>query len=150
MSQSLAQVYLHIVFSTKHQVTLIPNDQAKDLYQYLAGILGNLRCPAIIINGTSNHVHLLSKLHRTITISSLIEETKRSSSKWFKSQPGVPQRFYWQNGYGVFSIGQSGVSEVKRYIAHQEAHRKHQTFQDEYLDFLRKYDLEYNEKYLWD
>ena len=150
MSQSLAQVYHHVIFSTKFQAHLIPANQAVSLYRYIAGTLKNLRCPPIIVNGASNHLHLLCRMGRVIPISKLLKEVKRSSSKWMKTQGPELNSFYWQNGYGAFSIGPERVEAVKRYIANQEEHHRRMTFKDEFRRLLGKYRIDYDEKYVWD
>ena len=150
MSQSLAKVYLHITFSTKHRQPTIKSDVEEELYKYLASICRANESPSIAINGISNHVHILCVLSRKITISKLIEELKKSSSKWIKTKSDNYKYFYWQNGYGVFSVSQSGVNAVREYIKNQKEHHKMKSFQEEYLDFLKKYKIEFDEKYLWD
>ncbi|CAN5514923.1 hypothetical protein BH10PLA2_BH10PLA2_07310 [soil metagenome] len=106
--------------------------------------------PALLINGTMDHVHMLVKLGRRTSIADLVEEIKTSSSGWIKSKGLAYQKFYWQLGYGAFSIGQSGVAEVLKYIADQKEHHRGKTIQEEYRGFLRKYEIEYDERYVWD
>jgi REP-associated tyrosine transposase len=104
----------------------------------------------LIINGTADHVHILCTLPRSIALAKLLEEVKKSSSKWIKTKGPTFQEFGWQNGYGAFSIGQSGVAQAKRYIAGQKEHHHHQTFQDEFRELLDRYGIEYDERYLWE
>jgi putative transposase len=150
MPQSLAKVYLHITFSTKYRQPMIKSDVENELHKYLASIGRANDSPSIAINGVSDHIHILCVLSRKITISKLVEELKKSSSKWIKTKGSNYKDFYWQNGYGVFSVSQSGVDVVKKYIQNQKEHHKKKSFQEEYLDLLKKYDMEYDTKYLWD
>ncbi len=150
MPQSLASILVHVVFSTKHRQPLIKPEIEEELFKYMSAICQEYECPAIAINGTEDHVHMLNSLSRKMALSDLIEEVKKSSSKWIKTKGPAYKNFYWQNGYGAFSIGQSGVEKLKRYIAKQKDHHQKQTFQDEYRAFLELYNIEYDERYVWD
>ena len=150
MPQSLAKVYLHIVFSTKNRADLIKPEVETELYKYIAGILKNLECTAIKIGGTPNHIHILNTFARTITISKMLELVKKDSSKWIKTKGIEFNNFYWQNGYGVFSVSQSQINIVKNYIENQKEHHQKKVFKDEYLELLKKYNIDYDERYLWD
>ncbi len=150
MPQSLACILVHIVFSTKHRQPLIKPEIETELFKYMSSIYREHKSPALALNGTDNHVHSLVSLAKTITLSKLIEEVKRSSSKWIKTKGEAYRNFYWQNGYGAFSISQSHVEALKRYIANQKEHHKRQTFQDEFRALLRRYGVEYDERYVWD
>jgi putative transposase len=151
MSQSLAKVLIHTVFSTKNREPyLVNSDLRNELHRYLSGILSNLGCQPIAIGGVADHVHLLSTLSRTIEIAEVIKEVKRGSSLWLKTRDSVLAEFAWQSGYGVFSIGFSQIPSVKNYIANQEKHHRHMTFQDEFRELLIKYDIEFDERYAWD
>jgi len=151
MSQSLSQVYLHIVFSTKNRIPFLQDKSVRqDLHSYMAGTCRNLESPSIIVGGVADHVHVLCRLAKTLTVSDLIREIKRESSKWTKEQSTDLANFYWQNGYGAFSISPSHVEALTTYIANQEEHHKTETFQDEFRRLLAKYHIEYDEKYVWD
>ena len=150
MSQSLASILIHLVFSTKNREPLIVPHIETELYTYMGGVFRELKCPLLERNGTEDHVHLFFRLARTITIADLVEEIKKSSSKWIKTQGEEFQGFYWQNGYGAFSIGESGVQRLRQYIANQKAHHRVHSFQDEYRRFLKKYQIEFDERYVWD
>jgi REP element-mobilizing transposase RayT len=114
------------------------------------GILKNLDCPAIKIGGTPNHVHILNSLSRTITQSKMIAILKRDSTKWIKSKDLRFQNFHWQNGYGVFSICKTNITSLIKYIENQKDHHRTKSFKEEYLEFLQKYKIDFNDKYLWD
>ncbi len=150
MAQSLAKIYLHIIFSTKNRGDFIKTEIETELYRYIAGILKNLECTAIKIGGTSNHIHILNIFSRTITISKMLELVKKDSSKWIKTKGNDFNKFYWQNGYGVFSVSQSRVNKVKTYIESQKEHHKKKMFKEEYREFLKEYNIEYDERYVWD
>jgi REP element-mobilizing transposase RayT len=151
MGQSISEVWLHIIFATKKRQPFLSNPGVRGrMHAYLAGACRELKCPARIVNGTANHVHLLCRLGKTITISSLILSIKRSSSKWIKPRGGMLSKFSWQNGYAAFSVSPSRLRAVENYIANQERHHRRIGFKDELLKFLKEYEIELNEAHLWD
>jgi len=150
MPQSLFKILIHIVFSTKNRIDLITPEIEPKLYGYIHGIVENNGSKLIIGNGTANHVHLLVSLGKKIDIPELIGDIKRDSSSWMKKQDANFHNFYWQKGYGAFSIGQSQVPMVINYIKRQKEHHKQQDFKDEFRALLRKYEIEYDERYIWD
>ena len=150
MPQSLAAIYVHLVYSAKNRQSLIRPEIEEDLRRYHAGILRNLESPMICSDGTADHIHILLRLGRKTSIANVVEELKKSSSGWLKSHGQQYSDFYWQSGYGAFSIGQSGVEDLKRYIANQKEHHRAKTFQEEFRAFLEKYQVEYDERYVWD
>lgn len=150
MPQSLARILVHVVFSTKHRQPLIKPEIEDELFKYLCGILREHESPAFNINGTEDHVHILISLSRKIALSDLLEEVKKSSSKWIKTKGPEYKNFYWQNGFGAFSIGESGMPALKKYIAEQKEHHREKTFQEEFREFLKLYNIEYDERYVWD
>jgi len=150
MPQSLANVLLHIVFSTKNRAPLILPEVEEELYCYLATACRSCRCPAHKVGGTSDHLHLLCSLARTVTIAELLEAIKADSSKWIKTKGSQYAGFAWQNGYGAFSLGQSQLADVKRYIDEQKSHHRQRTFQEEFRELLKRYQVEYDERYVWD
>ena len=150
MPQSLSSILIHLVFSTKNREPFITSNIELELHSYLAAILREYNSPAIAINGTTNHVHILFALARTITIAELVEEVKKRSSKWIKTKGHEYRNFQWQTGYGAFSIGQSNVAALKKYIAGQKEHHRHKSFEEEYRNFLEKYGVAFDEKYVWD
>ena len=151
MPQSLDQVYLHTIFSTKDRFAFFRDrDQQEEIHAYLASVTNKLDCKAIQIGGTADHVHLLTRLPRTVTIADFVKETKRVSSLWLRERDNEWSKFHWQAGYGVFSVSQSNVAQVVKYISHQPEHHRTQTFEDEYREFLDRHQIEYDERYVWD
>jgi putative transposase len=150
MSQSLSNILLHIVFSTKNRAPLIRAEIEPELYPYLTSVCNACHCPAHTVGGTDDHVHLVCSLGRTVTTAELLEEIKKSSSKWIKAKGAPFDHFSWQAGYGAFSIGQSQLDAVRRYIAGQREHHRRRTFQEEFREFLAKYRVSYDERYVWD
>jgi putative transposase len=150
MAQSLANIVIHLIFSTKERREMITQTVQDDLYGYMAGILQNLGAPAVIIGGTKDHVHILFNHPKTLAVAKVVEEVKRGSSKWIKTKGREFNAFAWQNGYGAFSVSESNVDAVKTYISRQEEHHKKFSFQDELRRFLEKNKIKFDEKYLWD
>ncbi|HNW89644.1 MAG TPA: IS200/IS605 family transposase [Bacteroidales bacterium] len=150
MPQSLVRNYLHIIFSTKLRRHLIDKNISSELHSYLGGICKNLECNPVMIGGHHDHVHILCTLSQKIALMTLLEKIKSNSSKWIKTKGKSYKDFYWQSGYGAFSVNPSEVDVVIRYIENQEEHHRKKTFQEEYIAFLKKYDIEYDERYIWD
>src|ERR1044071_3505260 len=150
MPQSLSSILIHLIFSTKNREPFLMPEFDVELYPYLASIFKAMKSPALIINGTTDHLHTLFSLSRVVTIADVVEEVKTESSKWIKTKGPEFRNFHWQSGYGAFSIGQLQVSTVKRYIARQKQHPRRVTFQGEYRKFLKAYEVEYDERYVWD
>ena len=150
MPQSLSSILVHLVFSTKNREAYITSTIEPELYPYLASIFRALKSPSLTIDGTSDHVHILFALGRMITVAQLVEEIKTESSKWIKTKGSEFKSFHWQKGYGAFSIGQSNVTALKRYIRNQKLHHERLTFQTEYRAFLKRYQIDYDERYVWD
>lgn len=150
MGQSLVKQYIHIIFSTKRQEPLILNSIENELFAYIGGICKNLECFPIIIGGYKNHIHVLCLLSKKIALMKLVEEIKSHSSKWIKTKDSRLKNFYWQNGYGAFSVSSSQVEIVKNYIENQHNHHKVKTFQEEYIEFLNSNQIEFDQRYLWD
>lgn len=149
MSQSLSNILIHVIFSTKLRQPLIQESIRQNLYNYISQIARSYDAYVYEIGGIEDHIHLLVSLPRTMTLSRLIEEIKKSSSKWIKTKGPYYLNFAWQNGYGAFSIGQSNVDALKAYIQNQQEHHKKISFQDEFRTFLNKYKIAFNEKYVW-
>ena len=150
MGQSLVKNYIHIVFSTKHRQELINPPAEAELHAYLGGICKNLECHPIKIGGYTDHIHILCMLSKKIALVKLLEEVKSHSSKWMKTKDISLKNFYWQDGYGAFSVKPSEVDTVINYIANQKAHHSKKTFQEEYRAYLKKFHVEYDERYVWD
>ncbi|HAB51634.1 MAG: transposase [Ignavibacteria bacterium RIFOXYB2_FULL_35_12] len=150
MGQSLVKNYIHIVFSTKHRVPLIHQPVQDELYSYIGRICKEMECQPIKIGGYTDHIHILCMLSKKIALMKLLEEVKSHSSKWMKTKGEILKKFYWQNGYGAFSVNPSQVNIVIAYIENQKEHHKRRSFQDEYRAILRKYKVEYDERYIWD
>jgi REP element-mobilizing transposase RayT len=151
MPQSLAKILVHTVFSTKDRRPFLRDKTLREeLHCYLGGILTHHDCQPIIIGGVEDHVHLLSTLSRTCEASEMVKEVKRGSSLWLKTKSPDLHDFAWQNGYGIFSIGFSQVETVRNYIAGQEEHHRKVSFQDEFREFLKRYAVKFDERYVWD
>lgn len=149
MSQSLSRLYTHIVYHTKYNQDLLKAYIEKELYSYPGGILKGNKSVPIAINWIENHVHILCILSKNIALADLLEELKRNSSRWIKTKGTDYAGFAWQGDYGGFSVSQSKVDVVKRFIENQKEHHKSETFKDEYIRFLKEYDVDFNEDYLW-
>jgi putative transposase len=150
MGQSLVKTFLHIVFSTKAREPFIDSSIERRLHNYLSGICKELECHPHIVGGYCDHIHILCELSKKITISKLLETLKSSSSKWIKSQDSIFGNFYWQNGYGAFSVNPKEIHVVRKYIEEQHVHHGQKTFQEEYRAFLVSYGLPFDERYVWD
>lgn len=150
MPQSLVKILIHVVFSTKNRADLIAPEIEDNLFAYIHGIVENNGSKLIIANGTANHIHLLISLGKKNDIPELIGDIKRDSSSWIKKQSVAFSNFYWQKGYGAFSIGQSQVPTVVNYIKKQKEHHKQQDFKSEFRALLTKYEIDFDERYVWD
>ena len=149
MSQSLSCLLVHLIFSTKERHPfLAQNDLMLRTHAYLGGILREASCPSLTIGGTADHVHAFFHLSRTQHVAKIVETLKSHSSRWIKAQ-GI-EKFAWQRGYGCFSVGQSQVQALIRYIQKQADHHLKVTFQDEFRQFLRRYEISFEEQYVWD
>jgi len=147
--QSLANLLTHLIFSTKNRETLlIGKNLQQRTHAYLAAILKDMDCPALVVGGVADHVHILCRLAKTQSVSNVVEHIKASSSKWLKTQ-GSPT-FAWQRGYGAFSVSQSHVAPVTSYIEKQEQHHRTMTFEEEFRLILKRYRVAYDERYVWD
>lgn len=146
MSQSLSQIYLHLIFATKNREDTILSEQKDRLYAYMAGTLKSMQCPALIIGGTSNHVHILLRMNKNVAVSDMIRKLKSHSTLWLKET--FRCQFAWQDGYGIFSVSQSKVETVQHYIENQEEHHSKISSIDEYKEFLRKHNVDFDERYI--
>ena len=150
MPQSLVKNYVHLVWSTKNRQPFIDKNIKDELYAYMASISNNLESHVLQIGGVEDHIHILCLLSRKIAMMKLVEEVKSHSSKWIKTKGDNYQNFYWQNGYGGFSVNPKEIEVVKKYIGNQEEHHKKRTFKEEYRMFLNQYKMEFDERYVWD
>ena len=150
MSQSLVKNLVHLVYSTKHRKPWIPAETRDGLYAYQGGIFNEWDSPALVIGGTEDHVHALFSLSKNHALMKIVEEVKKGSSKWMKVEGPGNNDFQWQSGYAVFSVSQSNVVEVKRYIANQEEQHRRMTFEDELRALFGRHGIEFDERYVWD
>jgi putative transposase len=151
MSQSLSRVLIHIIFSTKNRFAFLTDTELqKQMHAYLACVFNEHDFPAIEVGGTEDHVHILCLLSRNYPISEIIKKAKVNSSSWAKTLGGRCLKFSWQSGYGVFSIHQSQIELIRKYIQGQTEHHHRKTFQEEYLEILQEYHIPYDERYLWE
>ena len=150
MPQSLACLQVHLVFSTKNRERIISDSVRPTLHAYMATVLQSIDCPADLINSVDDHVHILFNQARTVAISTVVEEVKKASSKWIKTQGSEFGNFSWQAGYGAFSVSESNVQIVRDYIVKQQEHHRRTTFQDEYRLFLERHRVAFDERYMWE
>ena len=148
MPQSLANILIHLVFSTKDRNPWITTPIREELYPYLGGVFRNIECPVIQIGGVADHIHVLHRLSRTITIAQVVEKAKTSTSKWVKTK-GCAE-FAWQAGYGAFSVSQDDSDAVVRYLQGQEQHHRSVSFQDEMRKLYGDAEVAFDERYMWD
>src|ERR1044072_3586398 len=150
MSQSLSRLWTHLIFSTRDRFPFLKEPELKNsMHRYLASVLRSHDYETLIVGGTSDHMHALFALSRKHSVATVVKEIKRTSSAWAKELSASCKQFHWQNGYGAFSVSQSHLDRVYRYIERQEQHHRRVTFQDEYRGFLGRYGIEYDENYLW-
>ena len=148
MSHTSGNILLHLIFSTKGRRPLIKPDFQADLFAYLGGITREMQCTALIINGAANHVHMLLRIRPVHSAAEIVRVLKANSSRWIHEKWSA--EFGWQTGYGVFSVSESNVAAVTKYIAEQGEHHKRHSFQEEFVAFLKKNHLAYDERYVWD
>lgn len=150
MSQSLSKLYIHLTFSTKRRQPWIHEAIKNNLHSYMAGIFKKIESPALIINSVPDHVHALFRLSKNVALSKIVEEVKKGSSKWMKEHTSN-RLFYWQTGYGAFSVSSSKLTTMKRYIARQEEHHEKMNYREEMERFMKEYEVvEYNPDYFWE
>ena len=150
MPQSLSFVLVHVIFSTKGREPLMTGDVLPAMHSYLSETVRNADCECFRVGGAADHVHLAVRLSRTITIAKFVERVKTSSSRWVKTRTPELRDFSWQNGYGAFSVGPSDLAALCAYIDNQERHHRTRTYQEEFRAFLKKYGVEFDERYVWD
>lgn len=150
MPNTYTQLYIQIVFTVKGRKSLIKKPWRDDLYKYICGIVNNKSQKVYAIGGVEDHIHILVSVFPNISISELVGLIKSNSSRWINQNGLVPQGFQWQEGFGAFSYSQSDISNVANYIANQETHHAKRKFRDEYIDLLEKFNVAYDEKYLFE
>jgi putative transposase len=149
MANTYHQVYLQVIFAAKYREAVIKKNWQSQLFGVIGNLINEANCKTIVINGIEDHVHCFIGLKPAISISDLVRTVKAKSSKYINDNELTAQRFEWQEGYGVFSYSQSQINSVYEYIQNQEEHHKKQTFKEEYLDFLQKFNVEYEEQYIF-
>jgi len=149
MSQTLTKLLVHVVFSTKHRAPLITAGVTDELHKYLCGISRNHESPALAVGGMPDHVHLLISQSNNIAVAPLLQNLKKDSSKWIKTKGADFADFAWQEGYGAFTIGESQIPALTRYIDNQANHHPTLSFQDEFRAILKKYNVPFDEQYIW-
>jgi REP element-mobilizing transposase RayT len=150
MAQSLARNLVHLIYATKHRVPCLDAGIRPKLFAYKSGILKQWESPAIVIGGVADHVHILFTLSKTHALAKVVEEVKKGSSKWLKTQGHAFLDFHWQAGYGAFSVSPSNVPQVQEYIERQAEHHQAVSYQDEFRAFLERHGIHYDERYVWD
>lgn len=150
MPQSLARLYIHLVFSTKYRHPFLTDAIRDSLHAYMATVMDQSGCQALLINSIEDHIHILFQLSRTVAVSQIVEKVKTASSRWIKTQGEEWSDFAWQAGYGAFTVSASNVHGVRHYVENQREYHRLQSFQNEYRAFLDKHGLVYDERYIWD
>jgi len=150
MAGTFSQIYIQYIFAVKGRQSLLKKPWQTDVFKYMAGIIKGKNQKPIIVNGVSDHVHVFVGLRPSMCVSDLVRDVKNNSSKYINQQNFISGKFEWQEGYGAFSYAHSQIDDVYKYIQQQEIHHKKKSFKDEYLDFLKKFEVEYNEKFLFE
>jgi putative transposase len=150
MAGTYSQIYIQVVFAVKGRQNLLAKEWRNDVFKYMSGIITNKGQKAIIVNGVSDHVHAFVGLKPSIALSDLVRDVKNNSTNFINDNHWINGKFSWQEGYGAFSYAHSQIEHVYNYILNQEQHHAKQTFQEEYMDFLRKFEIEHDVKYLFE
>ncbi|WP_374540197.1 IS200/IS605 family transposase [Flavobacterium sp.] len=150
MSSTYSQIYIHIVFAVKGRKSFIQQSWEEELYKYITGIVQNKGQKMLAINGMSDHIHILIGMKPSCNLSDLVREIKKSSNGFINEKKFCQFKFEWQEGYGAFSYSHSALDNVISYIANQKEHHRKKSFQEEYIDFLKKFEVEYKEEYLFE
>ena len=143
------QIYIQLIFAVKNREALLINEYQKEVFSYMSRIASNLKHKSIIVNGMPDHIHIFIGLNPSVSISDTVYELKRSSSLFINNKKWFRGKFSWQEGYGAFTYSRSQIENVYKYIENQENHHKKKTFKQEYIEFLEKYEIEYDEKFLF-
>jgi len=150
MANTYSQIYIQIVFSVQNRQSLIPKEKKEYLHKYITGIVQNNKCKMIAVNSVADHIHIFIGLHPSICISDLVKDIKVATNEMIKEEKWIRTKFKWQDGFGAFSYSKSQIDSVCKYIMKQEEHHKKVTFKEEYIEFLEKFGVEYNPKYVFD
>lgn len=150
MAGTYSQIYIQVVFAVKGRQNLLAKQWRDEVFKYMSGIITNKGQKPIIVNGVDDHVHTFIGLKPSMTLSDLIRDMKNNSTNFINDHAWINGKFSWQEGYGAFSYGHSQIENVYNYISNQEQHHRKQTFQEEYMDFLKKFEVEHNFKYLFE
>ena len=150
MANTFSQIYVHIVFAVKGKVCLIQNSWKHELYKYICGIVNGNKQKVYAINGVSDHIHILLSIKPDVAISELVRDIKACSSKWVNEKEFLREKFQWQIGFGAFSYSQSQLDTIIAYIDNQEKHHTKNSFKDEYLELLKQFNIDYDDKYLFE
>jgi REP element-mobilizing transposase RayT len=150
MPSTYSSLLYHVIFSTKQREPLITPAWREELYGYVAGILRGQDGLPLEIGGTPDHLHLVMRIRPDVSVSEIVRLVKANSSKWANERPDGVSRFAWQRGYGAFTVSVSQLGAVRQYVQTQEEHYRHRTFQEEFVEFLKRHEIEFDERYLWD
>lgn len=150
MANTYSQIYIQIIFAVQGRQNLLAKEWRQEVFKYMAGIIKNKGQKPIIINGVEDHVHVFLGLKPAMALSDLVRDIKNNSSNFINEHSWIKGKFNWQNGYGAFSYSHSQMDAVYNYIQNQEEHHKQLSFKDEYLDFLKKFEIEHDAKYLFE
>ena len=150
MAGTFSQIYIQVVFAVQDRETLLQKPWREEVFKYMGGIVKGKNQKPIIINGVSNHVHLFIGLKPSMALSDLVRDVKNNTTNFINDHKFVRSKFSWQEGFGSFSYAQSQIGQVYQYILNQEKHHHQKTFKEEYLELLQKFEIEYDEKYLFD
>lgn len=150
MPRTFSQIYIQVVFAVQGRHNLIDKRWQEDLYKYISGIITNKGQKSIIVNGTSDHIHVFIGLKPSMAISDLVRDIKNNSSNFINKNKFVKGKFAWQESFGVFSYSHSHINQVYNYILNQEKHHHKNSFKEEYIEFLQKFEIDYDEKHLFD
>ena len=149
MPQSLSRIYIHLIFHVKTTSPKIREEDIERLHQYVGQLINTLGCTNVWVGGVEDHLHVVFALSKDTTISYVVEELKRNSSRWIKTIAPIYKWFAWQGGYAAFSVSQSVLDKTKEYVQNQREHHRRYTFKEEYLRFLQSYGIEYDERYVF-
>lgn len=150
MANTYTQLYFHVVFAVKGRLNIIAEEWKEDLYKYISGVVTNKNQKLMVINGRPDHIHLLVGMKPDYNLSDLIRDVKANSSRFINEQKWVSGKFEWQEGFGAFTLGHSQIDVIVKYIKNQEEHHRARTFQEEYIEFLKKYEIEYKPEYIFE